>query len=80
MNNDTRKEKKRHDKAFIKSREFLVLCKKCGAKDTVDFLEGIFPELKENEDEKRFNYFFPFYFFLSSPNSIESLIYVEKCT
>ena len=78
MNNNTKKAK-RYDKAFIKLREFLVLCKKCGAKDTVDFLEGIFPKLKENEDGKRFNYFFPFYF-LSSQNSIEILIYVEKCT
>ena len=46
---------KRYDKAFIKSREFLTLCEKCGAKDTIEFIEDIFPELKmdkESEDEK----------------------------
>ena len=46
---------KRYDKAFIKSREFLTLCKKCRAKDTVEFIEDIFPELKmdkEYEDER----------------------------
>lgn len=46
---------KRYDKAFIKSSEFLTLCEKCGAKDTVEFIEDIFPELKmdkESEDER----------------------------
>ena len=41
---------KRYDKAFIKSREFLTLCEKCGAKDTVEFIEDIFPELKMNKE------------------------------
>jgi hypothetical protein len=48
----TEEKAQRYDKAFTKSREFLELCKKCGAKDTIDFLEDIFPELKENEDGK----------------------------
>lgn len=46
---------KRYDKAFIKSSEFLTLCEKCGAKDTVEFIEDIFPELKmdkESNDER----------------------------
>ena len=45
----------RYNRALTKSREFLSLCKRCGAKDTVEFLEDIFPELKmdkESEDEK----------------------------
>ena len=40
-----------YDKAIENSKEFYALCKKCGAKDTADFLENIFPELKEGEDE-----------------------------
>jgi len=43
---------KAYDEAVTKSIEFYTLCKKCGAKGTVDFLEDIFPELKESEDEK----------------------------
>ena len=31
--------KKKYDKALEKSKEFYALCKKCGAKSTVDFLE-----------------------------------------
>lgn len=41
-----------YDEAVNKSIEFWTLCKKCGAKDTADFLESIFPELKESEDER----------------------------
>ena len=50
----TQEEKARaYDEALEKSKEFYILCKKCGAKDTVDFLEDSFPELKEeSEDEK----------------------------
>lgn len=43
---------KAYDKAVNKSIEFYNLCKKCGAKGTADFLEDIFPELKESEDER----------------------------
>jgi len=43
---------KAYDKVLEKSKEFYSLCKKCGAKDTVDFLEDNFPELKESEDER----------------------------
>lgn len=43
---------KAYDEAVTKSIEFYTLCKKCGAKGTVDFLEDIFPELKESEDER----------------------------
>ena len=45
----------RYNRALTKSREFLTLCEKCGTKDTVEFLEDIFPELKmdkESEDER----------------------------
>ena len=41
-----------YDEALEKAKEFYILCKKCGAKDTVDFLENTFSELKESEDEK----------------------------
>ena len=41
-----------YDRAIEKSKKFYILCKKCGAKDTVDFLEDTFPELKESEGEK----------------------------
>lgn len=43
---------KAYDKALERAKEFYILCKKCGAKDTVDFLEDNFPELCESEDEK----------------------------
>ena len=45
----------RYNRALTKSREFLAICEKCGTKDTVEFLEDIFPELrmdKESEDER----------------------------
>lgn len=42
----------RYNRAFIKSREFLTLCEKCGAKDTIEFIEDIFPELAELDDKK----------------------------
>ena len=41
---------KAYDEALEKAKEFYALCKKCGAKDTVDFLEDNFPELRESED------------------------------
>ena len=43
---------KAYDKALERAKEFYILCKKCGAKDTVDFLEDNFPELCEPDDEK----------------------------
>ena len=43
---------KKYKEALEKAKEFYTLCEKCGAKDTVDFLEDSFPELKESEDEK----------------------------
>jgi len=43
---------KKYKEALEKAKEFYALCEKCGAKDTVDFLEDSFPELKESEDEK----------------------------
>lgn len=43
---------KAYDEALDKSKEFYILCKKCGAKDTVDFLEDCFSELRKNEDER----------------------------
>lgn len=43
---------KAYDEALTKSKEFLTLCEKCGAKDTIDFLKDIFSELKESEDER----------------------------
>lgn len=43
---------KAYDEAVSKSIEFYTLCKKCGDKETVDFLEDIFSELKESEDER----------------------------
>ena len=43
---------KAYKEALTKSKEFYELCKKCGAKDTKEFLEEIFPELKESEDER----------------------------
>ena len=43
---------KAYDEAVSKSIEFYTLCKKCGVKETVDFLEDIFSELKESEDER----------------------------
>ena len=43
---------RKYKEALEKAKEFYTLCKKCEAKDTVDFLEDSFPELKENEDEK----------------------------
>lgn len=43
---------KAYDEAVTKSIEFYTLCKKCGAKSTVDFLEDTFPELKESADER----------------------------
>lgn len=41
-----------YDEALDKSIEFYTLCKKCGAKDTTDFLESIFPELVESENNR----------------------------
>ena len=49
---NTEEKAQAYDKVLEKSKEFYILCKKCGAKDTVDFLEDSFPELKESEDEK----------------------------
>ena len=43
---------KAYKEAFTKSKEFYELCKKCGAKDTKEFLENAFPELQESEDER----------------------------
>jgi len=42
----------KYKEALEKAKEFYALCEKCGAKDTVDFLEDSFSELKESEDEK----------------------------
>ena len=42
----------KYKEALEKAKEYYTLCEKCGAKDTVDFLEDSFPELKESEDEK----------------------------
>ena len=42
----------KYKEALEKAKEYYALCEKCGAKDTVDFLEDSFPELKESEDEK----------------------------
>lgn len=47
---------KAYDEAVSKSIEFYNICKKCGAKDTADFLEEIFPELVESEDEQSRNW------------------------
>ena len=41
-----------YKEALEKAKEFYTLCKKCGAKDTDDFLEDTFPELAESEDER----------------------------
>ena len=43
---------KKYKEALEKAKEFYILCKKCGAKDTIDFLEDSFSELKESEDER----------------------------
>ena len=43
---------KKYKEALEKAKEFYILCKKCGAKDTIDFLEDSFSELKESDDEK----------------------------
>ena len=43
---------KAYKEALTKSKEFYELCKKCGAKDTKEFLEDVFPELQESENEK----------------------------
>ena len=43
---------KKYKEALEKAKEFYTLCEKCGAKDTVDFLEDSFPELKESDNEK----------------------------
>lgn len=43
---------KAYKEALTKSKEFYELCKKCGAKDTKEFLEDVFPELKDSEDER----------------------------
>ena len=43
---------KKYKEALERAKEFYILCKKCGAKDTIDFLEDNFPELCESEDEK----------------------------
>jgi hypothetical protein len=49
----TDKEKaKAYDRVLEMVKEFYALCKKCGAKDTVDFLEDAFPELKKSKDEE----------------------------
>lgn len=51
---------KAYDKAIIKSREFLTLCKKCRAKDTIEFIEDIFPELKMDKEVDNQNCVKPF--------------------
>lgn len=43
---------KRYDEALEEAKKFYALCKKCGAIDTINFLENTFPELKESKDER----------------------------